>query len=141
MDTEQSKREYEISYWLTDIAAEPGISALLAKHSAEVKFSKPALEMRLAYPIKKQARGFFGFTRLLLHPAAIKPIHEELSRMPAILRFMIVVPDAEPEREPSGPPPAMREGAPAPSEKPAVPVSEPSGPSNADLEAKLKELG
>jgi ribosomal protein S6 len=128
---EDFKKEYEISFLLLKDGFDGEIEKAVMAEGGEVFYKKPAVSLRLAYPINKQPSAYFGFMYFRASPSAAEKIQRQLKLNPDILRFLIITPPMPVKEEkkkyaPSAPkiPPAVAE--------PAL--------SNEALEKKLEEI-
>lgn len=85
-------KEYEISYVLATEDAASEIEKEFAALGCQVVQKGPLAAVKLAYPVKKHASGFFGYTRFSAMPEDIKKLHDALALKPGVLRFLIVTP-------------------------------------------------
>jgi ribosomal protein S6 len=130
---EETKKEYEISFLLASPEAEKGLADILAKNGAEVFYKKPAVELRLAYKIKKHVSAYFGFYHFRANADVIKSLSDALTLAAGVIRFLIITPPVKLASEPTQQQPAS---APARAErKPSAPIL-----SNEALSEKLEEI-
>lgn len=89
---------YELAYVLRVGESEASIDEVLAANSAVVKQKSPLSSIQLAYPIKKQGVGQFGYYHLTFATGdAVKAVSDALQLKDAVLRFVIVkVPKTKP---------------------------------------------
>ncbi|GIW66206.1 MAG: hypothetical protein KatS3mg095_0104 [Candidatus Parcubacteria bacterium] len=89
------KNTYELGYWL-NIESETKsdlerIKNILKKYEAEILFEEIPQKRNLAYPIKKQKLGYFGYLIFELEKKEnLEKINEELKNISSILRFIII---------------------------------------------------
>jgi len=86
---------YELAYWLnvdSEIDKElEKIKKILISFGANVFFVDSFNKKKLAYPIKKQIIGYFGYLLFKLDDAQnILEIKNNLKKINSILRFMII---------------------------------------------------
>lgn len=89
---------YELAYVLKVGESDAALDEVLKAHGAAVKHKSPLSQIQLAYPIKKQGVGQFGFTHLTFSDAgAVKQLSDALQLKENVLRFIIVkVPKSKP---------------------------------------------
>jgi len=126
-------RPYEISYLLTIEEDVEVIVNLLSEFGAEIVNEGTINEIRLAYPIKKRTRAYFGYIQFNIEPSRIKKLHDSLELNDKIIRFLIITPpflkgQTVNKRRPQELKPRKQEAAPK------------SELSNVDLEEKLEEI-
>lgn len=88
---------YEVGYMLTGTFPEEKANEAGGKIRSFIEGGKnivveetlPKLK-KLAYPIKKQTDGFFGWIKFLAKASDIKEITEKIEKMPEMLRMLIV---------------------------------------------------
>lgn len=127
---EITKRAYEISYLLKTEADIGIIMNLLSKLKAEILNEGVVMEMKLAYPIKKEARAYLGYIHFNLDSELIVNLRDELKLNAKILRFLIVTPPFVKTQ-------SRRESQ---IERPRPIVQEKPDISNDALEEKLEEI-
>jgi ribosomal protein S6 len=93
MDKEFKK--YEIGFLARNENGGDDVNKTLTSHRCELIESGVLNRMRLAYPIKKETAGFFGYYHFLAEPSAIEKIKNELDLNFNVLRFLIITPPAE----------------------------------------------
>ena len=122
--------DYELAFLLTSGEAFLGLADVLKNHGAEITYESPINQIKLAYTIKKQTSAFFGFCNFRAPKDAVKKVNDDLSFIPALVRFLIITPPLKP---------AAREPRP---ERPYEPRTEKPVPalSNEALEEKLEEI-
>src|SRR3989344_9123408 len=89
---EITKKAYEISYLLKAEEDLGFIVKLLSDLGAEIANESATQEIRLAYPIKKETRGYFGYLHFNLDPSMFQKLKEPLQLNSKVLRFLIVTP-------------------------------------------------
>lgn len=136
-DLEKEKREYELTAVLNSEAAESELVSVLGQHDCEVLEKKNPVQLRLAYPIKKQTSGYLSVVYLRCFPEAIQKLKENLYLKPEVLRFLIVTPPIRPQAANHRSDRQSRPAAVPPESKPA-PAAEIL--SNEALEEKLEEI-
>jgi hypothetical protein len=97
------------------------------------------MKIALAYPIKKQTSGFFGYFHFAFSPEEIKHLEHEMETSVAVLRHLIITPpfkkmEARPRPETSHTPSA-RVQIPR-----AAEGTKPEALTNEDLEKKIEEI-
>ena len=134
------KRNYELSFILKNKEGESSIESLLNQYSAEVSYKSPVIDMRLAYPIKKQSQAYFGYLQFRVMPDSVDKIMESLKLNPAVLRSLIVLPPVLKESKIKQ---AKKEEAVVSRRKlsePAMPVAQSGALSEEALEERLEEI-
>ena len=82
---------YELAYTLRVGESDAALKAILAKNSATIVKEQPAVQIQLAYPIKKQGVALFGYLHLTVAASsAVKEISDALQLESSVLRFIIV---------------------------------------------------
>jgi ribosomal protein S6 len=96
---------YELAYVLRVGESEAAIDEVLAANGATVKHKSPLSQIQLAYPIKKQGVGQFGFYHLTFKTGdAVKIVSDALQLKDSVLRFLVVkVPKEKPRSAPREP--------------------------------------
>ncbi|OGY59066.1 MAG: hypothetical protein A3E61_01480 [Candidatus Colwellbacteria bacterium RIFCSPHIGHO2_12_FULL_43_12] len=89
---EKTLKAYEISYLLKTEDEVSFVVKLLSDLGAEIVNETTPAEIRLAYPIKKETRAYFGYLHFNLDPELIEKLKEPLQLNTKILRFLIVTP-------------------------------------------------
>ncbi len=134
------KKEYELSFLLSEAAAISEIDKALVNVGAEVGTKGQVSEIRLSYPIKKHTSANFGYYHFTAHPEDVVKVKEELKLNPKVLRTLLLTPPVKQmlrEPRPIKPIESKKEVAPKVEEpKPA----EPRILSNEGLEKKLEEI-
>jgi ribosomal protein S6 len=92
---------YELAYVLRVGESETALDEVLKSHGATVKTKSPVSSIQLAYPIKKQEVGQFGYYHLTFKTGdAVKELTEALQLKEGVLRFLMVkVPKTKPRSE------------------------------------------
>lgn len=92
---------YELAYVLRVGESESSLDEVLKAHSATVKTKSPVTSIQLAYPIKKQGVGQFGYYHLTFPTGdAVKVLTDALQLKDGVLRFMMTkVPKSKPRPE------------------------------------------
>lgn len=83
-------KEYEISYLLRSEQGNDLMRKLFVHHGGEVSHMEELRKIALAYPIKKEEFGFFGFSRVSLEQSAIVEIEKEAKLEGDILRMLVI---------------------------------------------------
>lgn len=126
---DESKKEYEISYLLTDPAIEAEVLDVLKQNGASINYQKPISSITLAYKIGKHASAYFGFCQFTAETPAIKLVDDTLRLKKGVIRFLVITPPVK---------------IPVPGEsllgKPEKKVSAPAAMSNEALSEKLEEI-
>ncbi|MEK7635561.1 MAG: 30S ribosomal protein S6 [Patescibacteria group bacterium] len=142
MDKEFKK--YEIGFVAKDEKSGDDINKLLVIHKCEIMESGALDRIKLAYPIKKENVGYFGYFHFLIEPLAIEKIKSELNLNPNILRFIIITPPAERRPVSAIKTEIRRKTFVSKDIEPKVEIRKPSAPSmvltNEALEKKLEEI-
>lgn len=129
----RDKKEYEISFLLTEEAALADIGKALKNAGAETSIAATASMIRLAYPLKKHENAYFGFIHFSAMPDAVAKIKADLAHNAKVLRSLILTPPVK------VPPRAERPGK--PKQDTAEVEAKPEGAmSNEALEKKLEEI-
>ncbi|MFA4999707.1 MAG: 30S ribosomal protein S6 [Parcubacteria group bacterium] len=89
------KRQYEISFLVRIESDKEAVFAALNKARAENLSEGKILEIKLAYPIKKQTSAFFGSAVFEAMPEDVSKIDESLKFADGVLRFLLVTPPAK----------------------------------------------
>ena len=89
---------YELAYVLRVGESETALDEVLTSHGATVKQKSPLSSIQLAYPIKKQGVGQFGFYHLTFGSSEnVKQLSDALQLKAGVLRFLLVkVPKEKP---------------------------------------------
>lgn len=129
---------YELAYVLRVGESETTLDEVLKSHGATVKHKSPVSSIQLAYPIKKQGVGQFGYYHLTFPTGdAVKAISDALQLNASVLRFIIVkVPKSRPQSEPREP----RNADGTPVVKTASGVTRVDSLSNEKLSQTLEEI-
>jgi ribosomal protein S6 len=129
-------KKYEISCISSDDTALTLLRGILEKRKIAITEESKMVAVRLAYPVKKQTSGFFGYMHFTTLPREIEKLEKDVAGVSSIIRFLIVTPPPEVvrkeerEREPLSQKPAPSEG----------PKGEVSVLTNEVLEQKLEEI-
>jgi ribosomal protein S6 len=127
---EKITKAYEISYLLKTEEDLGFVMKLLSDLGAEIVNESHTQETRLAYPVKKETRAYFGYLHFNLDPSLIEKLKTPLELNDKVLRFLIVTPPflkTQVRRE-------------MPGERGATPVELRSELSNDALEEKLEQI-
>lgn len=89
---ETTRRAYEISYLLKVEEDVGAVVNLLSQLGAEIINEGTVAEIRLAYPIKKEIRAYFGYLHFNLDAEFITKLRDKLQLESKILRFLVVTP-------------------------------------------------
>ena len=134
MDQETTeKKRYELAFLLESIEAEDELIKMCVAQGAEALGEGAASLVQLSYPIRKKSSAFFGSITFSALPGQIRGLSQALSRLPRVLRTLVV---ASPEQVI----PARVPGSPRPPEAKPIPPLRPAALSNEALEAKLEEI-
>lgn len=89
---------YELAYVLRVGESESTLDEVLKAHGVTIKTKSPVSSIQLAYPIKKQGVGQFGYYHLTFKTGdAVKELSDALQLKDGLLRFVIVkVPKTRP---------------------------------------------
>ncbi len=140
-DKEVPRGNYELSFMITTPEEESRIQELLKKLGAQMHFTRAAQKISLAYPIKKQTNGFFGFSDFSMDRDQAATLRKELSLMTGVLRFLIL--DWSPEQVRENQKAYERRGARSTETTAATPTPTTQMPNtltNEALEAKIQEM-
>ncbi len=88
MDKEESKT-YEISFLTKEEKSREEILGLLKKQGIQISSDGQFTKLKLAYPIKKEQFGYFGYIYFPAKPEDLEAIRGSLKTNPQILRFSI----------------------------------------------------
>ncbi len=133
---EQSdKKEYEIGYITSSEEGGKAVAKILTGMGAEVSFEAPLAKVALAYPIKKHASAYFGYSYFNATPDIISSVRDSLKMKPEVLRSLIMTPPTNKRN-------VAEESSAAPRVRPVVRTHEPrTAPlSNEALEKKIEEI-
>lgn len=137
------KKDYEISFLVKNPDGVRSIELALKQIEGEVIYQSPVAETRLAYPIKKERLGYFGFWHFRALPENAEKLQNILKLEPSVLRILIVTPPIKKMERMRRPVAVSGESRPAVESKPVEEslASRPSGAlTNEALEAKLEEI-
>lgn len=94
-DTERNL--YEIGYMLIGALPEEKAHEAVGKIRSLIESGKnivveesPPKLRKLAYPVKKQVDGFFGWIKFLAKQSDIRDLNAQIEKLPEILRLLIV---------------------------------------------------
>lgn len=142
MDSET--KNYELAYLLSPALPEEKILEYAGKMSGAIEEEKGIIrhmetprKRRLAYPIKKEASAYFGWTTFAMAPAAVAQIEKKVKETPQLLRHLIVEEEIETRR------PMLRPLSPRPvagQPRPIIPREAERPEEKLDLEALDKKL-
>ena len=142
MDKEFKK--YEIGFVARDEKGGDDINKSLTGHKCEIAESGNLERIKLAYPIKKETIGYFGYYHFLAESPAIEKIKSELNLHSNILRFIIITPPAEKQPVSAFKPEIRRKTIISKDINPKIEARRPSAPpsilTNEALEKKLEEI-
>lgn len=130
---ETGEKLYELAFVLKGQDAEATLMRVLESHRVMFEHKQQPREIKLAYPIKKQKSGLFGWYQFRVAGSEIEPISKALNLIEGVLRFLIVTPPPTVSVRPEVRP------APRPQE-PAKPEPQETILSNEALEKKLSEI-
>ena len=95
-------KNYELAYMLSPAVPEESVLAEAARFGTliedahgMVKRAETPKKRRLAYPIKKQANGYFGWTTFSMAPAEITALDKKVKEEKNLLRHLIVEEEIE----------------------------------------------
>ena len=131
---------YELAYVLRVGESESSLDEVLKAHSATVKTKSPVTSIQLAYPIKKQGVGQFGYYHLTFPTgSAVKELSDALQLKDGVIRFVIVKVPKERPRAPRPEVAATAAVAGAPASKPTT-IGRVDSLSNEGLSQALEEI-
>jgi len=93
METAETKKEniYELAFILKVGASEADFEALLAAQGVKIANKRPVTAISLAYPIKKQTAGSFGYYHVIVPSAdSISSLSQTLTLADSVIRFIFV---------------------------------------------------
>jgi len=101
----QVKRHYELSFWfssqLDESQVEPELNKILKeieKLEGVLTFNQLPQLKQLAYPIKKERNGYFGYIKFDCNSDKIEILKKKMDLFQHILRYLIVrIPDEKKE--------------------------------------------
>jgi ribosomal protein S6 len=142
----QDKKAYEVGFLAGEETGVDALKELIARLGGEVTLTGPMERILLAYTIKKQTQAHFGHLHFSLSPDKMPEMKDELRRMPAVLRSLIITPPFA--RREQRPMPPMGERRPMSAPRMATPIPQvapvekaPVGPmSNEALEKRIEEI-
>ncbi|MEK7093780.1 MAG: 30S ribosomal protein S6 [Patescibacteria group bacterium] len=145
MDTEENKKNYEISFLLKEEADLKAFLETLKQYEAEISFEGPVKKITLAYEIQKQTSALFGYVRFTAPADQIPELNHTLTLRGPALRFLIVnfVPGQLPSSQVSTSQMVVSEPATSvlvSQSEPVVSVTHALPLSNEDLEKKIEEI-
>lgn len=128
---------YELAYMLRIGESDAALKAILQKNGATIVKEQPAVQIQLAYPIKKQGVGLFGYVHLTLQSGdAVKQISDALELEAGVLRFLVTkVPKLKPRTITARPAETVEKKA-----SPAAPIDRIDSLSNEKLSQTLEEI-
>lgn len=141
-NTEKSdNKNYEISFLVKTEEGPAVVLRLLKQHQFDIILEGPIRKINLAYKIKKETQGYFGFFHVSGSPESLPAVNHDLSINPEILRFLFITPPfaksfaKSKEQAPAKPRISRPLAAKVePEVKPSVPLS------NEALERKIEEI-
>lgn len=87
----ETKTIYELGYLLKDGAEKSIVLDLLKASSLELVHEGELKDIRLAYEIKKQTTGQFGYLHFTAeNPENIKVLSDKLEMTPEVLRILVI---------------------------------------------------
>lgn len=92
MDKEQDKKQYEVSYLVKEEDGSKMVAKFVTDLGGTIEMEGPVNKIALAYPVKKETQGYFGFFHISLAPEEIKNLEHELETKPGVLRHLIITP-------------------------------------------------
>jgi ribosomal protein S6 len=125
------RRSYELAFVGASEATGAAVSKALTDLEAGDIVVHPSVSIRLAYPIKKHATGFFGWATFTALPSDAEKLSATLSHESDVLRFLVITP---PVRR------AERESRRVRMPEQPLPAGDPSVLSNEALTEKLQEI-
>ena len=141
-------KNYELAYLLSPALSEEEVltyqgkltGAIEDEHGVIRRVETPK-KRRLAYPLKKESNGYFGWTTFAAPPEAVNKIEKKVKETPQLLRYLIMEEEIETRRpfilRPVAPRPAAGAGGTVPR---AIPREEEKPDEKLDLEALDKRL-
>jgi len=88
----EQKKDYEISFMVMKKGDESAVEDVLVQHGADITTRGVVVETRLAYPIKKNKIGFFGFFHFKAMPDMAEKLAAALKLSPDVLRSLLITP-------------------------------------------------
>ncbi|MBI3274237.1 MAG: 30S ribosomal protein S6 [Candidatus Colwellbacteria bacterium] len=92
MMEDKLRREYEISFLLRQEEDLEVIPKVLLELGANIVTKNAVSEIRLAYPIGKETRAYFGYIHFDAEPSALPNFNESLRLNKKIIRFIVITP-------------------------------------------------
>ncbi len=141
------KKTYELAFMARDEKGIGDLTSRIKDAGGEVVLEGPVEQMQLAYPIKKQTQGHFGYLHVKLDADKVNPLMEGLEHAQGILRALIITPvvgKQKPRQMPMGD--KARSTTPGTSARPMAAEKKPAAPaapaplSNEALEKKIEEI-
>lgn len=94
-------KQYEIAYFLNPNLKEEEVQTVylqkmkdsISEFSGEVIKEQTVQKKKLAYPIKKEKQGYFGYMLFNLNPKDLKSLDKKLRLEDYILRYLIIIVD------------------------------------------------
>lgn len=94
---------YEIAYFFNPNIKEEEVQTvniqkikdLISELSGEIVKEQAAQKKKLAYPVKKEKQGYFGFMLFNFDPANLKALDKKLKLDESILRYLVISVDKD----------------------------------------------
>ncbi len=97
MESEATKRAYELAYHITPDMEESAVparvqelEAIVAQNGGAVSASREAKKIHLSYPLEHKHYAYFGVVDFQADTDSIESLNAQLKLQEGILRFMIV---------------------------------------------------
>ncbi|MBI2889114.1 MAG: 30S ribosomal protein S6 [Candidatus Liptonbacteria bacterium] len=86
---EKEAREYEVAFLVRDEAAAQEVAAKAAQYGSAVT-QGPLKRLAFAYPVMKEASGYFGFLRIQTMPESAAQLEKDFQLTQSILRLLVL---------------------------------------------------
>lgn len=90
MEPDQDHKKYEITFVLGKESDYDKIKEALIRRGAENIKNPGLVRIKLAYPVKKESFGFWGFTDFEAKPESVQEIKSDLKTVSEVLRLAIL---------------------------------------------------
>lgn len=91
-------RNYELAYLLSPSLSEEEvlretehISTLIQDTKGMIRHVQSPQKRRLAFPVKKEASAYFGWTTFSMHPETLQELDKKTKVLPKVLRHILVI--------------------------------------------------